>query len=332
MKAALLLKPGLIETQPLVLTDYPAPKPGPKEILIRVKVCGLCHTDLHTVEGELALPRLPLIPGHQIVGLVEGKGKEARRFREGDRVGVPWLHSTCGKCEYCREGNENLCDEARFTGLHADGGYAQYCVVGQDFACPIPKEYPDLQAAPLLCAGIIGYRALRLSGVKPGDRLGLYGFGASAHIAIQVAIHWGCEVYVFTRSEVHRSLARSLGAAWTGGAEDEPSKKLHSAILFAPVGRLVHDALRSLRKGGTVALAGIHMSSIPEMAYSLIYHERGVRSVANSTRRDAMDLLSLAPRIPIRTEVEAFPLAQANQALGLLKASKIKAAGVLTIP
>jgi len=332
MKAALLLKAGLIETQPLVLTDYPVPEPGPKDILIRVKACGLCHTDLHTVEGDLTLPKLPLIPGHQIVGLVEGKGKEARRFQKGDRVGIPWLHSTCGKCEYCREGNENLCDEARFTGLHTDGGYAQYCVVGQDFACPIPKEYPDLQAAPLLCAGIIGYRALRLSGVKPGDQLGLYGFGASAHIAIQVAIHWGCEVYVFTRSEVHRSLARSLGAAWTGGAEDEPSKKLHSAILFAPDGRLVHDALRSLRKGGTVALAGIHMSSIPEMAYSLIYHERGVRSVANSTRRDATDLLSLAPKIPIRTEVEAFPLAQANQALGLLKASKIQAAGVLTIP
>jgi propanol-preferring alcohol dehydrogenase len=332
VKAVLLLKPGPIETQPLVLTDYPAPKPGPKEILIRVTVCGLCHTDLHTVEGELDLPKLPLIPGHQIVGLVEGKGKEARRFREGDRVGVPWLHSTCGKCEFCREGNENLCDEARFTGLNADGGYAQYCVVGQDFAFPIPKEYPNLQAAPLLCAGIIGYRALRLSGVKPGDRLGLYGFGASAHIAIQVAIHWGCEVYVFTRNEMHRSLARSLGAAWTGRAEDEPSKKLHSAILFAPDGRLVHDALRSLRKGGTVALAGIHMSSIPEMAYSLIYHERGVRSVANSTRRDASDLLSLAPKIPIRTEVEAFPLAQANQALGLLKASKLKASGVLTIP
>jgi len=332
MKAALLLKPSPIETQPLVLTDYPVPKPGPKEILIRVKVCGLCHTDLHTVEGELALPRLPLIPGHQIVGLVEGKGKEARRFREGDRVGVPWLHSTCGKCEYCREGNENLCDEARFTGLHADGGYAQYCVVGQDFACPIPKEYPDLQAAPLLCAGIIGYRALRLSGVKPGDRLGLYGFGASAHIAIQVAIHWGCEVYVFTRSEVHRSLAGSLGAAWTGRAEDEPPKNLHSAILFAPVGKLVPEALRVLRKGGTVALAGIHMSPIPEMEYGLLYHERCVKSVANSTRRDATDLLSLAPKIPIRTEVEAFPLAQANQALGLLKASKIRAAGVLTIP
>jgi len=332
MKAALLLKPSPIETQPLVLTDYPAPKPGPKEILIRVKVCGLCHTDLHTVEGELALPKLPLIPGHQIVGFVEGKGKEVGRFQEGDRVGVPWLFSTCGKCEYCREGNENLCDEARFTGLHADGGYAQYCVVGQDFAYPLPSEYTDLQAAPLLCAGVVGYRALRLSTIKPGERLGLYGFGASAHIAIQVAIHWGCEVYVFTRSEEHRSLARSLGAAWTGRAEDEPSKKLHSAILFAPDGRLVHDALRSLRKGGTVALAGIHMSSIPEMAYSLIYHERGVRSVANSTRRDATDLLSLAPRIPIRTEVEAFPLEQANKALLLLKESKIRGAAVLTIP
>ncbi len=332
MKAALLLKPGPIETQPLVLTDYPVPKPGPKEILIRVTACGLCHTDLHTAEGELALPKLPLIPGHQIVGLVEGKGKEARRFREGDRVGVPWLHSTCGKCEFCREGNENLCDEARFTGLHADGGYAQYCVVGQDFACPIPSEYPDLQAAPLLCAGVVGYRALRLSTIKPGERLGLYGFGASAHIAIQVAIHWGCEVYVFTRSEEHRLLAHTLGAAWIGRAEDDPPKKAHSAILFAPDGRLVRDALRSLRKGGTVALAGIHMSPIPEMAYSLIYHERGVRSVANSTRRDATDLLSLAPKIPIRTEVEAFPLEQANKALLLLKESKIRGAAVLTIP
>jgi len=332
MKAALLLKPGPVETQPLVLTDYPAPEPGPKEILIRVKACGLCHTDLHTVEGELPLPKLPLIPGHQIVGVVERKGKEARRYEEGDRVGVPWLFSTCGKCEYCREGNENLCENARFTGLHVNGGYAQYCVASPDFAYPIPAEYPDPQAAPLLCAGIIGYRALRLSGVKPGERLGLYGFGASAHISIQIAIHWGCEVYAFTRSEEHRALAKSLGAAWAGNAEGEPPKKLHSAILFAPAGKLVPEALRVLRKGGTVALAGIHMSPIPEMAYSLIYQERGVRSVANSTRRDAQELLSLAPKIPIRTEVEAFPLELVNKALALLKESRIKGAGVLTIP
>lgn len=332
MKAALLLKPGPIETQPLVLTDYPAPEPGPKDILIRVKACGLCHTDLHTVEGELPLPKLPLIPGHQIVGLAEKNGKDAKRFQEGDRVGVPWLHATCGVCEYCREGNENLCDQARFTGLHENGGYAQYCVVGQDFAYPIPDEYPDLQAAPLLCSGIIGYRALRLSQIKPGERLGLYGFGASAHIAIQIAIHWGCEVYVFTRNEEHRALAKSLGAAWTGRAEDEPPKKLSSAIIFAPAGSLVPEALRVMRKGGTLALAGIHMSPIPEMEYRLIYGERCVKSVANSTRRDALELLSLAPKIPIRTEVRAFALEQANQALTLLKESQIKGAGVLTIP
>ncbi len=332
MKAALLLKPGPIETQPLVLSDYPVPEPGPKEILIRVKVCGLCHTDLHTIEGELTLPKLPLVPGHQIVGLVEKKGKEARRYEEGDRVGVPWLHSTCGQCEYCKEGNENLCDSARFTGLHADGGYAQYCVAGQEFAYPIPKEYPDLQAAPLLCAGIIGYRALRLSGVKPGERLGLYGFGASAHIAIQIARHWSCEVYVFTRSEEHRTLAKKLGAVWTGRAEDETPKKLHGAILFAPAGKLVHEALRAIRKGGTVALAGIHMSPIPEMDYSLLYHERGVKSVANSTRKDAQELLRLAPTIPIRIEVEPFPLDGANRALLLLKESKVRGAGVLVLP
>ena len=332
MKAALLLKPGPIENQPLVLTDYPAPKPGPKEILIRITVCGLCHTDLHTVEGELVPPKLPIIPGHQIVGLVAGKGKEVRRFQEGDRVGVPWLFSTCRRCEYCREGRENLCEEARFTGFHVNGGYAQYATVNEGFAYPLPGEYSDLQAAPLLCAGIIGFRALRQSGVKPGERLGLYGFGASAHIALQIARHWSCEVYVFTRSEGHRSLAKTLGAAWAGRAEDEPSKKLHSAILFAPAGELVHDALRSLRRGGTLALAGIHMSPIPETEYSLLYHERVLRSVANSTRSDASELLSLAPRVPVRSEVQAFALEQANQALQLLKESRINGAGALTIP
>jgi alcohol dehydrogenase, propanol-preferring len=332
MKAALLLKPGPIETQPLVLTDYPAPKPGPKEILIRVKVCGLCHTDLHTVEGEIVPPKLPIIPGHQIVGLVAGKGKEVRRYKEGDRVGVPWLFSTCGKCEYCREGRENLCEEARFTGFHENGGYAQYVTAHAGFAYPLPVEYPDLEAAPLLCAGIIGFRALRQSGVKPGERLGLYGFGASAHIALQIARHWSCEVYVFTRSEEHRSLAKTLGAAWAGRAGEEPPQKLHSAILFAPAGELVHDALRALRRGGTVALAGIHMSPIPETEYPLLYHERVLRSVANSTREDAKELLSLAPRVPVRTEVTAFSLEQANQALRLLKESRINGAGALVIP
>jgi propanol-preferring alcohol dehydrogenase len=296
-----------------------------------VRACGLCHTDLHTVEGDLPLPRLPLIPGHQIVGLVEAVGQGVSRFRTGDRVGVPWLHSTCGACAYCRRGDENLCDDARFTGYHVDGGYAQYTVVSQDFAYPLPPGFSDIEAAPLLCAGVIGFRALRLSQVRPGQRLGLYGFGASAHVVIQVALHWGCQVYVFTRSEEHRRLARQLGAAWVGRAEDEPPGRLDSAIIFAPAGGLVPHALRVLGKGGTLALAGITMSTIPELDYALLYHERTVRSVANSTRQDAEDLLRVAAEIPIRTEVQVFPLPEANRALQLLKQGQIRGAGVLEI-
>jgi propanol-preferring alcohol dehydrogenase len=331
MQAMILKTTRPVEDNPLEAAELPTPSPGPAEIRIQVRACGVCHTDLHTVEGDLPLPRLPVVPGHQIVGVVEAAGVGVTRFREGDRVGVPWLNWTCGTCDFCRRGQENLCDRARFTGYHVDGGYARFAVVSEPFAYPIPDVFSDAEAAPLLCAGVIGFRALRLSQVQPGQHLGLYGFGASAHIAIQVARHWGCQVYVFTRSPAHRELARQLGAAWTGRAEDEPPDPVDSAIIFAPAGRLVLDALRVLAKGGTLALAGITMSPIPEMDYRLIYHERIVRSVANSTRQDAEDLLRVAAEIPIRTEVQLFPLAEANRALQLLKHSQIQGAGVLEI-
>ncbi len=332
MIAARLHKPQPMESHPLRLEDVPDPSPGPEEIRIRVRACGLCHTDLHTIEGELTLPRLPITPGHQIVGTVDQIGSAVTRFQVGDRVGVPWLNRTCGECEYCRRGQENLCDRAQFTGLHVDGGYAQYTIAHQDFAYHLPEGYDDLQVAPLLCAGIIGYRALRLSEIQPGGRLGLYGFGASAHIVIQIARYWNCEVYVFTRSEEHRQLARELGAAWTGRAEDTPPALMDSSIIFAPAGPLVPQALRVLRKGGVLALAGIYMSPIPEMPYDLLYWERTVRSVANSTREDAEGLLELAPKVPIRTEVETYSLEQINQALERLKHSEIRGAAVLEIP
>ncbi len=332
MRAMLLQQPKPAEENPLGASELPTPVPGPGEIRVQVRACGICHTDLHTVEGDLALPRLPLVPGHQAVGVVEAVGASVRSFREGDRVGVPWLHWTCGRCEYCQKGLENLCEAARFTGYHVDGGYAEAVVVSESFAYRLPKQFSDLEAAPLLCAGVIGYRALRLSNVQPGERLGLYGFGASAHIVIQLARHKGCEVYVFTRSEAHRQLALQLGAAWAGGAEDEPPGRLDAAIVFAPAGRLAIDALRVLRKGGTVALAGITMSPIPEIDYaSFLYHEKILRSVANSTREDVSELLCLAAEIPVRTEVEVFRLAEANQALQALKQSRIHGAGVLKI-
>ena len=323
--------PAKIEAQPLKEREYPVPEPQGGKIRIRVDGCGLCHTDLHTVEGDLALPRLPVIPGHQVVGRVDALGPEAVGFREGDRAGVPWLYRTCGRCLFCLKGRENLCERAEFTGLHADGGYADYIVVPHDFAYPLPEGFSDSAAAPLLCAGIIGYRALRISEVRSGERLGLYGFGGSAHIAIQIASHWGCEIYVFTRSQEHRALARVLGASWTGSAEEEPPAALDSAIIFAPAGNLVPHALRVLRRGGTIALAGIYMSPIPELEYRWIYHEKAIRSVANSTRQDARELLDLAREIPIRTEVETFPLSQANEALLRLKQSRIRGAAVLTM-
>jgi len=327
----LLRAPGPVERDPLEAVELPAPVPGPGEVRLTISACGLCHTDLHEVEGELPLPKLPVIPGHQIVGVVEARGDGARRFAMGDRVGVPWLHSTCGACAACRRGDENLCDGARFTGYHVDGGYATHAVVPEAFAFRLSGGFTDAQAAPLLCAGIIGYRALCLADLEPGERLGLFGFGASAHIAIQVARFWGCEVWVFTRTPEHRTLAKALGASWVGGADDKPPGLLDRAISFAPAGSVIPLALAKLRKGGTLALAGIHLDRIPEMPYTLLYGERALRSVTASTRRDAEALLTLAARIPIKTEVEVFPLEEANAALQRLKASRISGAGVLRI-
>ncbi|MGD0220939.1 MAG: zinc-dependent alcohol dehydrogenase family protein [Terriglobia bacterium] len=331
MRAMLLEKPRPAVENPLRLTELPMPEPAPGEIRVRVRACGVCHTDLHVVEGDLPLPKLPVVPGHQIVGTVDALGAGVNDFRHGDRVGVPWLNSTCGECVYCRKGLENLCGRAQFTGFHADGGYAEAMVAPAAFAYALPASYSDLEAAPLLCAGVIGYRALKLSNLQPGERLGLYGFGASAHIVIQIARHRGCEVCVFTRAESHRQLARQLGAVWTGTAGEPPPAPLDAAIIFAPAGGLVPQALRALRKGGTLALAGITMSSLPEMDYQLLYHERILRSVANSTREDVRSLLRLAAEVPLRIQIEPFQLPEANHALQNLKSSRIHGAGVLVI-
>jgi propanol-preferring alcohol dehydrogenase len=332
MKAMVLAESGPIEENPLLLSEVPNPKPGPGEILIRVKCCGICHTELHTVEGELADVKFPITPGHQVVGIVEKRGKDASRFSPGERVGAAWLYSACGQCRFCLGGKENLCENARFTGFHVDGGYAEYLRIPEKFAYPIPEIFSDEEAAPLLCAGIIGYRALRLSEIKPGGRLGLYGFGASAHVAIQVARYWGCRVYVFTRSEDHRTLAARLGADWVGTADEDPPTKIDGAIIFAPAGGLVPAALGVLERGGTVALAGIYMTAVPELDYGkFLYHERTVRSVANATRRNGQEFLEIAERIPIRTTVQVFALEEANRALQLLKSGQINGAAVLSV-
>ncbi len=331
MKAMWLRKPRAVGENPLEFAEVPPPAPRANEIRIAVRVCGVCHTDLHTVEGEIALPKLPVIPGHQIVGTVESIGKDVTRWRVGDRVGVPWLNWTDGTCDFCKRGQENLCENARFTGQHVDGGYAEYTVVDEKFAYKIPDVFDDVQAAPLLCAGAVSYRALKLSDLQRGERLGIYGFGASGHIVMQVARHWQCEVYVFTRGEEHRRLARELGAAWAGGAEETPPQLIDRAIIFAPVGSLVPEALRVMRKGGTVAHSGIYSSPIPQIDYNLLYHERTIRSVANSTRKDVEEFLDVAAEIPIRTEVEMFPLRDANRVLQMMKASKIRGAAVLEI-
>jgi propanol-preferring alcohol dehydrogenase len=331
MKAMQLQRPAPVDTAPLVAVEIDPPQPGPHQVRLKIRTCGVCHTDLHIVEGDLTLPHLPTIPGHQIVGMVDAVGEGVTLHQVGDRLGVPWLNETCGTCRYCRTGKENLCQNIRFTGMHANGGFAEYTVVYEKFAYPIPDIFSDVEAAPLLCAGVVGYRSLRLSRVQPGQRLGLYGFGASAHIIIQIACHWDCEVFVFTRSEHHRELARSLGAVWTGDAKDAPGALMDSSIIFAPAGWLVPEALRVLDKGGTLALGGIHMSPIPEMPYDLLWHERTIQSVANSTRQDAIDFLQVAAEIPIKTEVEIFDLGQANETLWRLKRSKINGAGVLVI-
>jgi propanol-preferring alcohol dehydrogenase len=331
MRAMVLEQPRPAEEGALQARDIPEPTPGPGEIRVRVRMCGVCHTDLHIVQGELAMHKLPVVPGHQVVGVVDALGAGAKGFHEGDRAGVIWLHSTDGRCEYCNRGLENLCINAKFTGYDVDGGYAEAVIVPADFAYTIPKNFSDENAAPLLCAGVIGYRSLKLSGASKSNRLGLYGFGASAHIVLQIARHMGCEVYVFTRAAAHKELALRLGAAWVGDAKEHPPHELDAAIVFAPVGSIVLDALRALRYGGTVALAGITMSPIPQMDYTLLYHERVVRSVANSTRQDARELLALAAEVPVRTEVKLYPLEEANRALNDMKHSRIEGAGVLRI-
>jgi alcohol dehydrogenase, propanol-preferring len=314
---------------PLRAANLPLPKPGPEQVLLRVHACGVCRTDLHVVDGELTDPKLPLVPGHEIVGTVVEKGERVERFAVGQRLGVPWLGWTCGTCRYCTSGRENLCDRARFTGYQLDGGYAEHTLADQRYAFALPAAYGDAEAAPLLCAGLIGYRSLMMAG--EGRRLGLYGFGAAAHIIIQVARHQGREVYAFSRpgDTEGQQFARDLGAVWAGGSDQPPPEELDAAILFAPVGSLVPQALRAVAKGGVVVCAGIHMSDIPAFPYHLLWGERTVRSVANLTRRDGEEFLALAPRVPVRTSVETFPLAEANEALERLRTGRIRGAAVL---
>lgn len=332
MKCMVLRHTGNVSSNPLQLEDRPIPTPEAGQVLIKVHVCGVCRTDLHVVEGELRDVALPIIPGHQAVGTVMQLGADISEIEEGDRVGIAWLQGTCGECEFCTSGRENLCLRARFTGYQVNGGYAEYATVPARFAYPIPSIFSDDEAAPLLCAGIIGYRALRLSGIKQGQRLGLYGFGASAHIAIQIARHWGCQVYVSSLKPEHQALARQLGAYWVGGATEMPPDKLHSSIIFAPAGELVPPALRALERGGTLALAGIHMSPIPSLDYNRdVFGERIIRSVTANTRQDGIDLLREAAAIPIKPRTIRFPLEEANRALQELKAGSFQGAAVLTM-
>src|SRR5215203_704383 len=315
--------------KPLHAADVRTPRPGVTQVLIRVRACGVCRTDLHVVDGELPDPKLPLIPGHQIVGTVVETGESIDRFASGDRVGVPWLGSTCGTCRYCKSGRENLCDYALFTGYQVDGGYAEYTVADHRFCFPIPDGYPDLQAAPLLCAGLIGYRSLVLAG--DAERLGLYGFGAAAHIVTQVARYQGRKVFAFTTpgDAEAQHFALEMGALWAGDSRQTPPEELDAAIIFAPVGALVPAALRAVAKGGVVVCGGIHMSDIPSFPYELLWGERAVRSVANLTRQDGEEFLALAPEVPVRTEIVPFPLQRANEALNSLREGKIRGAAVI---
>lgn len=321
-----------ITTSPLVFREVAAPEAGPNQVRVRIRACGVCRTDLHVIEGELPNVKPEVIPGHEVVGVVERVGRDVTDLKEGDRVGIAWLQDTCGRCEFCLSARENLCLRATFTGYQVDGGYADYAVAAARYVYPLPPCFTDEEAAPLLCAGIIGYRALRLSGIKPGQRLGLYGFGASAHIAIQVARDRGCSVYVCSLKEEHRTLARELGAVWVGGTTDQPPDKLHGAIIFAPAGEIVPAALRALDRGGTLALAGIHMSPIPPLDYDQeLFGERVIRSVTANTRQDALDLLRDAAAIPVRTRTQRFGLTDANVALQALKGGTISGAAVLTM-
>lgn len=313
----------------LKLLDLPDPEPAPGQIVVRVAACGVCRTDLHVVDGELPHPKLPIIPGHEVVGYVAKLGPGVTTFKIGDRVGIPWLGSTCGKCRYCRSGRENLCEAPGFTGYTIDGGYAEYAAARADFCFPLPTGYDDASAAPLLCAGLIGYRSLKLGG--PGDELGIYGFGAAAHIIAQVARFQGRRIYAFTRpgDATAQQFARSLGAVWAGGSDEIPPQPLDVAIIFAPVGGLVPAALAAMARGGTVVCGGIHMSDIPSFPYDLLWYERVLRSVANLTREDAREFLELAPQVPVETVVETFPLEDANIALARLRDGRLTGAAVL---
>jgi propanol-preferring alcohol dehydrogenase len=329
----LLRERGPIDTSPLTLTDLPDPFPGPGEIRVKVSACGICRTDLHVIEGDLPPLRMPVIPGHQVVGTVDAAGIGAARFLRGTRVGIAWLAKTCGECDFCTAGRENLCDRPLFTGYHRDGGFAEYAVVPEGFAYSLPPSFRDAEATPLLCAGIIGFRALRRADLPRGGKLAIYGFGSSAHIVIQLALHRGAEVFVCTRGEDHRLLAIRMGASWAGENPEEIPEPADSAILFAPAGELVPRALKHLKKGGTLSLAGIHMSDIPAMKYEeSLFYEKNVRSVTANTRHDGEDLLREAGTIPLRPKVTLFPLEEANRALQLLKEDKLQGTGVLTIP
>jgi propanol-preferring alcohol dehydrogenase len=332
MHAMVLEANAPIDSDPLQWVECPAPEPGPGQVRISVRCCGICRTDLHVIEGDLPARKLPLIPGHQIVGVVEAAGDGCSRLAVGRRVGVAWLRHTCGQCRFCESGRENLCGDQRFTGYHADGGYAEETVVDEDFAYEIPDAFDDVEAAPLLCAGIVGYRALKRANVPDGGRVAIYGFGSSAHVIAQIVLHRGCELYVVTRGETHRQLARDMGAVWAGESADEMPVRVDSAILFAPSGDLVPPALRKLDKGGTLSLAGVYMTPVPEMDYAeCLFHERDVRSVTANTRADGRELLDIAAAIPIRPRTTTYPLQDANRALQDLAADRINGTGVLIV-
>ncbi|MCI0450057.1 MAG: zinc-dependent alcohol dehydrogenase family protein [Chlorobi bacterium] len=328
MKAMILTTPG----KPLELRDIAVPKPSVEQILIKIHACGVCRTDLHIYDGELSEPKLPLVMGHEIVGEVSELGANVKNFKIGDRVGVPWLGWTCGECKYCKSGRENLCDNAKFTGYTLDGGYAEYTVACQRYCFKIPRSYNEYEASPLLCAGLIGYRSYKMCGSNI-KRLGIYGFGAAAHIISQIAVHNGIEVYAFTRKgdTESQNFAKKLGAVWTGSSEEFPSVKLDASIIFAPVGSLIPIALKSTEKGGVVVCGGIHMSNIPEFSYKLLWEERRIKSVANLTRQDGEELLEVSPRVPVKTEIQLYSLEDANKALNDLRNGKVKGAAVLKI-
>ena len=332
MKTMTLCQIGPVDSAPLQLADLAIPEPEVGEVRLKVHCCAICRTDLHVIEGDLPREKMPIVPGHQIVGTVDRLGPGCKRMKLGQRVGVAWLRHTCGTCGFCTRGQENLCESARFTGYHADGGYAEYAVVPEDFAYEIPDVFSDVEAAPLLCAGIIGYRALRRAEVPAGGKLALYGFGSSAHVVIQIAQHRGCEVYVVTRGEKHRELARRMGAVWVGEDAAEMPVKVHSAIIFAPAGELVPPALEALQKGGTLALAGIYMTPLPEMDYGrYVFYERDIHSVTCNTRQDGRELLAEAAAIPICPHTTTYPLAEANRALQDLKHDRLSGTGVLVV-